>query len=338
MIELTAAQAAAAIARGVMSAEEYTGACLDRIAAAEDEVRAFAHLDPGHALAQARALDRRKAEGGRLGPLHGVPVAIKDIFDTADYPTECGSPVLAGRRPNTDSAVVRRLREAGAVIIGKTVTTELAYFHPGKTRNPRDVTRTPGGSSSGSAAAVAAGMLPLALGSQTGGSVIRPAAFCGVVGFKPSYRLLPAVGMKCFSWSLDTVGLFAAGVADVAFAAGALTGRELRVDGRPPATPVGYGRAACKRRGNSEWGHATQPMEISGRFRRPSTTAMISTGSVAGTMGLFFVKASAFTFGSGLAIVPFMHAGVVDGQRRIRPAAAAAIEDTCMVRLLSSAS
>src|SRR5882757_7751253 len=117
MIELTAAQAAAAIARGVMSAEEYTGACLDRIAAAEDEVRAFAHLDPGHALAQARALDRRKAEGGRLGPLHGVPVAIKDIFDTADYPTECGSPVLAGRRPNTDSAVVRRLREAGAVII-----------------------------------------------------------------------------------------------------------------------------------------------------------------------------------------------------------------------------
>jgi len=159
MIELTAAQAAAAIARGVMSAEEYTGACLDRIAAAEDEVRAFAHLDPGHALAQARALDRRKAEGGRLGPLHGVPVAIKDIFDTADYPTECGSPVLAGRRPNTDSAVVRRLREAGAVIIGKTVTTELAYFHPGKTRNPRDVSRTPGGSSSGSAAAVAAGMV-----------------------------------------------------------------------------------------------------------------------------------------------------------------------------------
>ena len=134
--------------------------------------------------------------------------------------------------------MVMLVRRAGGIVLGKTVTTEFASLQPAATRNPRNPAHTPGGSSSGSAAAVAAGMLPLALGSQTGGSVIRPAAFCGVVGFKPSYRLLPTVGMKCFSWSLDTVGLFAAGVADVAFAAGALTGRDLRVDGRPPATPV----------------------------------------------------------------------------------------------------
>src|SRR6185437_16095438 len=151
--------AAAEIARGLLSAEELTRACLERIAAAEGEVQAFVHLDPEHALQQARALDRHKGEGRPIGPLHGVPVAIKDIFDTADYPTECGSPILAGRKP-----------AAGAVIIGKTVTTEFAYFHPGKTRNPRNPNHTPGGSSSGSAAAVAVGMVPLAIGSQTNGS------------------------------------------------------------------------------------------------------------------------------------------------------------------------
>jgi Asp-tRNA(Asn)/Glu-tRNA(Gln) amidotransferase A subunit family amidase len=125
---LTATRAAAEIARGVMSAEDYTRACLDRIAAVDGEVQAFIHLDPEHALAQAQALDRHKAGGGRIGPLHGIPVGIKDIFDTADYPTECGSPILAGRRPAADAAAVRKLREAGAVIIGKTVTTEFAYF------------------------------------------------------------------------------------------------------------------------------------------------------------------------------------------------------------------
>jgi Asp-tRNA(Asn)/Glu-tRNA(Gln) amidotransferase A subunit family amidase len=171
-------------------------------------------------------------------PLHGLPVGIKDIFDTADYPTSYGSPIYAGHQPKADAAMVMLVKRAGGLVLGKTVTTEFASLQPAGTRNPHNPAHTPGGSSSGSAAAVAAGMLPLALGSQTGGSVIRPAAFCGVAGFKPSYRLLPAVGMKCFSWSLDTVGLFGAGVADVAFAAAALTGRDLRVDGRPPATPV----------------------------------------------------------------------------------------------------
>src|SRR5262249_7024033 len=160
---LTAVQAATEIARGAISAEDYTRACLGRIAAVETEVHAFVHLDPEHALAQARALDRRKADGERIGPLHGIPVGIKDIFDTADYPTECGSTILSGRRPNADSTAVRKLREAGAVIIGKTVTTEFAYYHPGKTRNPRDLNRTPGGSSSRSAGAPGAGRVPFAM-------------------------------------------------------------------------------------------------------------------------------------------------------------------------------
>jgi Asp-tRNA(Asn)/Glu-tRNA(Gln) amidotransferase A subunit family amidase len=226
MIKLTATQAAAEIARGVMSAEEYTGACLDRVATVEGDVQAFAHLDPDHALAQARELDRHKADGGRIGPLHGVPVGIKDIFDTADYPTECGSPILAGRRPDSDATVVAKLREAGAVIIGKTVTTEFAYFHPGKTRNPRDLKRTPGGSSSGSAAAVAAGMVPLAIGSQTNGSVIRPAAFCGVFAIKPSHGLISRTGALTLSRTLDHVGAFARTIDDLALLLDVMAGHD----------------------------------------------------------------------------------------------------------------
>ena len=156
---------------------------------------------------------------------------MKDIFDTADFPTAYGSPIYAGHRPKTDAAMVMAVRRAGGVILGKTVTTEFASLQPAGTRNPRNPAHTPGGSSSGSAAAVAAGMLPIAFGSQTGGSVIRPAAYCGVAGYKPSFRLLPTVGMKAFSWSLDTVGVFGAGVEDVAFAAAATTGRDLRIDG-----------------------------------------------------------------------------------------------------------
>ncbi len=226
MIELTATEAAADIARGVISAEDYTRACLEQIAAAEGDVQAFAHLDPEHALKQARALDGLKADGRRIGPLHGVPVGIKDIFDTADYPTECGSPILADRRPDADAAAVRKLREAGAVIIGKTVTTEFAYFHPGKTRNPRDLKRTPGGSSSGSAAAVAAGMVPLAIGSQTNGSMIRPAAFCGVFGVKPSHGLISRAGALTLSRKLDHVGAFARSIEDLALILDVLVGHD----------------------------------------------------------------------------------------------------------------
>ena len=235
---LTAVEAASEIARGAISAEDYTRACLERIAAVESEVHAFVHLDPEHALAQARALDRRKASGERTGPLHGIPVAIKDIFDTADYPTECGSPIFAGRRPDADCAAVRKLREAGAVIIGKTVTTEFAYFNPGPTRNPRDLKRTPGGSSSGSAAAVAAGMVPLAIGSQTNGSVIRPAAFCGVFGIKPTHGLISRAGALTLSRKLDHVGAFARSVDDLALILDVLAGQDAAdPDSRPYASP-----------------------------------------------------------------------------------------------------
>ncbi|MPZ47582.1 MAG: amidase [Betaproteobacteria bacterium] len=191
-------------------------ACIERVQAVDAEVQAWAFFDPDHARAQARALDRSRKEGKPLGPLHGIPVGIKDIVDTADMPTEDGTVLHAGRRPLTDAAVVALLRSAGAVIFGKTVTTEMATYSPGKTRNPHNARHTPGGSSSGSAAAVAAGMVPLAVGTQTNGSVIRPAALCGVVGFKPTHGLVPRTGILRQSRALDTVGVMARSVLDVA--------------------------------------------------------------------------------------------------------------------------
>ena len=170
-------------------------------------------------------------------PLRGVPVAFKDIFATADLPTQYGSPIYAGYRPPADATAVALTRRAGGVVIGKTVTTQFASLVPSATRNPHNLAHTPGGSSAGSAAAVAAGFVPITFGTQTAGSVIRPAAFCGVAGFKPSYRLIPMVGVKDVSWHLDTAGLFGAGVADVAFAAAAVLDRDLRVDRAAPAAP-----------------------------------------------------------------------------------------------------
>ena len=235
---LTAIEAAERIADGDMSAEDYIGACLQRIEAIDDKVHAFVHLDREEALAQARKLDEHRRNGKTLGPLHGIPVAIKDIFDTADYKTECGSPLLKGRQPMRDCATVARLREAGAVIIGKTVTTEFAYFHPGATRNPHDLERTPGGSSSGSAAAVAAGMVPLAIGSQTNGSVIRPAAFCGVYGVKPTHGMISRHGALILSRALDHVGVFARTLADAALILEALVGYDANdADTRALAAP-----------------------------------------------------------------------------------------------------
>jgi Asp-tRNA(Asn)/Glu-tRNA(Gln) amidotransferase A subunit family amidase len=174
------------------------------------------------------------------GPLRGIAVGIKDIMDTEDFPTEMGSPIYRGHRPRGDAAVVMMLKQAGASIIGKTTTTAFASVDPTPTLNPHNHGHTPGGSSSGSAAAVAAGMIPLALGTQTGGSVIRPASFCGVAAIKPSYRLLPTVGVKCYSWTLDTVGLFAAGVDDVARGLSAMTGRpELLLPAAIPTPRIG---------------------------------------------------------------------------------------------------
>src|SRR5436190_3072124 len=226
LIHLTASEAAAEIARGAISAEDYARACLERIEALDGEIKAFTHLDRDHPPSPARAHDQRRAQGQPIGPLHGVPVAIKDIIDTADYPTELGSPLAAGRRPWKDATAVAKLRAAGAVIIGKSVTTEFAYYHPGPTRNPHDHTRTPGGSSSGSAAAVAAHMVPLALGSQTNGSVIRPAAFCGVFAIKPTHGLISRAGVLALSRKLDHIGAFARSLEDLALILEVIAGHD----------------------------------------------------------------------------------------------------------------
>ncbi|MGH2406523.1 MAG: amidase, partial [Candidatus Limnocylindrales bacterium] len=206
---LSATEAARRIAAGELTAEQLTRALLERIAAREGTVGAFEYLDPEQAMATARASDRGDARGALLG----VPIGVKDIMDTADMPTAYGSPIYRGYRPKADAAVVALAYAAGAIVLGKTVTTEFATFHPGRTTNPRDARHTPGGSSSGSAAAVADGMLPLALGTQTAGSIIRPAAFCGIVGYKPTFGWIPRSGTKAISESLDTIGVFARSVA-----------------------------------------------------------------------------------------------------------------------------
>lgn len=223
---LTATAAAATIREGELTSEALVTACLNRIAAREAEVQAWEHLDPDLALAHAREADAALARGEDVGPLHGVPVGVKDIFDTRDLPTENGSPVFAGRRPERDAACVAALRGAGAIILGKTVTTELALLTPARTRNPRNLAHTPGGSSAGSAAAVADGMVPAALGSQTAGSIIRPASFCGVYGFKPTLGLVPRGGVLMQSHTLDTVGVYGRSVEDLALLTDCMTAHD----------------------------------------------------------------------------------------------------------------
>ena len=235
---LSLTEAAADIRDGRIKSAELVADCLKRIEEVDGAIEAWAYLDRDHAMMQAEAADLRRQKGNALGPLHGVPIGIKDIFDTGDMPTEFGSPAWAGRTPRQDATAVAKLREAGAVIMGKTVTTEYAYFQPGKTRNPHDASRTPGGSSSGSAAAVAAFMVPGAIGSQTNGSVIRPAAFCGVVGFKPTHGLISRSGVLELSRTLDHVGVFARSVEDAALLAEQIVGfDEEDLDTRPVARP-----------------------------------------------------------------------------------------------------
>ncbi|HUQ73992.1 MAG TPA: amidase [Burkholderiales bacterium] len=221
---LSASECAERLRAGLLTSEELVGSCLQRIRAIEPTVQAWTFLDEQLALAQARSADERRRSGEPVGALNGIPVGIKDIIDTADMPTENGTVLHKGRMPRTDAAVVARLRAAGAVIMGKTVTTECAYFSPGKTRNPHNAEHTPGGSSSGSAASVAAAMVPLALGSQTAGSTIRPAAFCGVYGYKPSHGLIARTGVLRLSRTLDHIGVFARGIDDLALVAEELAG------------------------------------------------------------------------------------------------------------------
>jgi Asp-tRNA(Asn)/Glu-tRNA(Gln) amidotransferase A subunit family amidase len=238
LCSLSLTEAAAGIREGRITSAELVADCLKRIDEVEDKVQAWAFLDRDHAMRQAEAADEHRRHGRATGPLHGVPIGIKDIFDTGDLPTELGSPLWAGRTPRRDAVAVAMLRAAGAVILGKTVTTEYAYFNPGKTRNPHDPERTPGGSSSGSAAAVAALMVPGAIGSQTNGSVIRPAAFCGVVGFKPTHGLIPRSGALLLSRALDHVGVLARTVEDAALLAEVMAGFDAEdPDTRPTARP-----------------------------------------------------------------------------------------------------
>lgn len=220
-------EAAQKIRSGHISSEELVRVCLEQIDRLDEDIGAWAYLDPEYALEQARAADRTVQRGRTLGTLHGVPVGIKDIIDTKDMPTQNGTVLHAGRRPQADATVVSRLRQAGAVIIGKTVTTELAVFSPGKTRNPHNLNHTPGGSSSGSAAAVAAAMIPVSVGTQTNGSMIRPASFCGVYGYKPTFGFISRHQVLQQSRPLDQVGVFGRSIEDVALIGETLIGYDV---------------------------------------------------------------------------------------------------------------
>jgi Asp-tRNA(Asn)/Glu-tRNA(Gln) amidotransferase A subunit family amidase len=243
---LTAVAAATAIERGTLTCEALVRACVERIAEREPVVHAWQSLDVDRAIAYARELDHSP----RRGLLHGIPVAVKDIIATADFPTTHGSSIYAGHAPVIDAACVSQLRAAGAVIPGKTVTTEFAYAHPGPTANPANPLHTPGGSSSGSAAAVADSMVPLGLGTQTAGSIIRPAAFCGVVGYKPTFGRLNLTGIKPFAPSLDTLGCFARDIGDIELMRCVLTGD----DYRPLVAPTHALRVGVDR--TPEWSQA----------------------------------------------------------------------------------
>ncbi len=243
---LSANAAAAAIASGDTTSVALVESCLERIESKDALISAWVYVDAELALRKARDADAAGEAGTPVGSLHGVPVAIKDIFDTADMPTECGSDLHRDRRPRQDAEAVSLLRRAGAIVLGKTVTAELALSAPGPTANPLDLRRTPGGSSSGSAAAVADFMVPLAVGSQTTGSVIRPASYCGIVGFKPSFGAIATGGMHILAQPLDHVGVFARDVADISLmtnvlmppGAGTEDSRDAAVASGPPRIGV----------------------------------------------------------------------------------------------------
>ncbi|KUO56254.1 MAG: hypothetical protein APF80_15335 [Alphaproteobacteria bacterium BRH_c36] len=236
LIALTATEAAAAIRDGRITSEALVSAFLNRINARDGEIGAWVRIDREHALDQAKRADTVRGFGNGIGPLHGVPIAIKDVIETRDYPTENGCPLYSENTTRRDAASVAALRSAGAIVIGKTVTTELALLTPSKTRNPRDTSRSPGGSSAGSAAAVADQMVPAALGTQTAGSVLRPASYCGVYGFKPTFGLISRSGVLMQSHTLDTVGVLARSIDDLALITDCMSSRD-------PGDPVSYDRS-----------------------------------------------------------------------------------------------
>ncbi len=247
---MSAARAAREIEEGRLTSEALVQACLQRIREREPQIGAWACYDAESALRQARALDRMAP--GLRGPLHGIPVGVKDVLDTADMPTTYNSPIYQGHRPAWDAACVAATRHAGGIVLGKTMATEFANNHPAPTRNPRDLQRSPGGSSSGSAAAVADFMVPLAIGTQTGGSIIRPAAFCGVVGYKPTFGAINRAGLKAVAESVDTIGVIARSVEDAALFIHAVSGRRLPdFDDQPPPPRIGFCRSPY-------WEHADE--------------------------------------------------------------------------------
>jgi Asp-tRNA(Asn)/Glu-tRNA(Gln) amidotransferase A subunit family amidase len=252
LTSLSAADARDAMIRGDVTAEAYVGACLDAIEAREAEIEAWVVCDRAHALEQARACDTARAAGKPAGLLHGLPVGIKDIIDTADMPTQNGSPLFKGHQPIRDASCVAQIRGQGGVVIGKTVTTELANNHPNKTRNPHNPAHTPGGSSSGSAAAVGARTIPLALGTQTGGSVIRPGSFCGVYAMKPTLGLISRTGATLQSHTLDTIGVYGRSVADLALATDAMSAFDAE-------DAVSYPRASLHLSAGLAWTRADAP-------------------------------------------------------------------------------
>ena len=227
IFSLSANELAAQLREGEISSVEVCSQYIERIGKFEKDVKAWSHFNKKLLLEKAAEADEHRISGKPLGLLHGLPVAVKDIIGTLDMPTECGTTIRKKMTASQDSEVVNLLKIAGAIIMGKTETTELAYFHPGKTTNPHDYKRTPGGSSSGSAAAVAAYMAPLSIGSQTNGSTIRPASYCGVVGYKPSYGLISRYGILKQSDKLDQVGIFGKSVEDVALLAKVLIKKDL---------------------------------------------------------------------------------------------------------------
>jgi Asp-tRNA(Asn)/Glu-tRNA(Gln) amidotransferase A subunit family amidase len=222
LADLTAAEASARMKAGDLTALAYADAFIERVAEREADVKAWVHLDPEYVRAAARAADERRREGRAPGPLNGIPVGIKDVINTADMPTQNGCAYFKGHQPEHDAGCIAQLRGAGAIIMGKTVTTELATHVPNKTHNPHNLEHTPGGSSSGSAAAVACGMVPLALGTQTGGSVIRPASYCGIYGIKPTLGLISRTGVTMQSHTLDTVGVYGRSLEDLALGVDAM--------------------------------------------------------------------------------------------------------------------
>ena len=281
LVDQTASEARARLAKGEITAEAYTKACLDQITRRDSQVEAWAHLDPDHALMQARAADKQRASGAGIGMLHGLPVGIKDIIDTADMPTQNGSPIFKGHQPARDATCVAALRAAGAIILGKTVTTELANVNPGKTRNPHNPAHTPGGSSSGSAAGVAARMMPLALGTQTGGSVIRPGSFNGIHALKPTLGLISRSGVTLQSHTLDTVGVYGRSLADLALITDALSHYD-------PSDAVSYTRARPNLSALLAAGTAVQPSLAffkSPAWEHADQAAITALQTVIGTLG-----------------------------------------------------